>query len=466
MSPNRAVPVRRPPPPQTASEGVDSTLALLAAIKENRAGMLRSEETAKSTASQPAQLEPPVKVQPSKSPERAPVPTMAVAPAPLTVVERIERHPAMPLSRNIPVTAGSRGNLLREAAPIVTGESRITAAIAKIPGGRITLLVVGGLIAVGGITTGLMLRGHRATAPRVVTAAAPVAASAANNFPLQLQIEPQGKQINVHWNPQSTLITQSRDGRLVITENNQKPRTIALSLDQLRFGHLTYQPLTERVEFRLEVVGVSGAVAEESILSLANPPAPSLAPVPATGLAAGLQPATAAQGKVDPSAGPATPENTKASRAAARAFAPPSVNRTPAPGALVDAPPDVNTNGIAPLSLPTAQVPRAGAPPPAIPAPATTLQVESNLQAAKLLNRVTPAYPALAKSARVQGTVHFKATIGKDGTVRNLEVVGGPGILRQAAMDAVKQWKYQPTLLNGQPTEVVTAIDVNFSLGQ
>ena len=88
------------------------------------------------------------------------------------------------------------------------------------------------------------------------------------------------------------------------------------------------------------------------------------------------------------------------------------------------------------------------------------------MQAAKLIARVTPVYPTLAKSARVQGVVHFKATIGKNGVVQNLETSGGPALLRQAALDAVKQWKYQPTLLNGQPVEVITTIDVTFSLGQ
>jgi protein TonB len=66
--------------------------------------------------------------------------------------------------------------------------------------------------------------------------------------------------------------------------------------------------------------------------------------------------------------------------------------------------------------------------------------------------------------ARQQGTVKFEATISKDGSIINLAVVSGPPLLIPAAMEAVKQWKYRPTLLNGEPVEVLTTIDVNFSL--
>jgi len=73
-------------------------------------------------------------------------------------------------------------------------------------------------------------------------------------------------------------------------------------------------------------------------------------------------------------------------------------------------------------------------------------------------------YPAVAKAARVQGTVHFRAVIGSDGTVKALTTLGGPLPLAQAAADAVKQWRYQPTLVDGKPVEVTTQIDVAFTL--
>ena len=82
------------------------------------------------------------------------------------------------------------------------------------------------------------------------------------------------------------------------------------------------------------------------------------------------------------------------------------------------------------------------------------------------IKKVTPQYPALAKSARIQGTVRFTAIIGKDGTIQNLQLVSGHPMLVASATEAVKQWVYRPTLLNGEPVEVITQIDVNFTLSQ
>jgi protein TonB len=85
---------------------------------------------------------------------------------------------------------------------------------------------------------------------------------------------------------------------------------------------------------------------------------------------------------------------------------------------------------------------------------------------ANLIRRVQPVYPPLAKSARVQGTVEFTATISKDGNIENLTLVRGHPLLVAAAREAVLQWKYRPTMLNGEPVEVITDIIVNFTLSQ
>ncbi|HEY4579718.1 MAG TPA: energy transducer TonB [Candidatus Acidoferrales bacterium] len=88
-----------------------------------------------------------------------------------------------------------------------------------------------------------------------------------------------------------------------------------------------------------------------------------------------------------------------------------------------------------------------------------------NVQQAKLVNMVRPVYPPLAKQARISGTVRLHAIIAKDGSVIQLEIVQGHPLLVQSALDAVRQWRYQPTLLNGEPVEVDTTVDVVFSLG-
>lgn len=96
----------------------------------------------------------------------------------------------------------------------------------------------------------------------------------------------------------------------------------------------------------------------------------------------------------------------------------------------------------------------------------TRIRVGGNVQAANLIRKITPVYPPLAKQARIQGTVRFTAIIGKDGTIQNLQLVSGHPLLVEAARQAVSQWQYKPTLLNGEPVEVVTQIDVNFTLSQ
>lgn len=105
------------------------------------------------------------------------------------------------------------------------------------------------------------------------------------------------------------------------------------------------------------------------------------------------------------------------------------------------------------------------APPPPKVTP-KRITVGGNVQAAHLVNRVQPTYPPLARQTRISGTVKLHAIIGKNGAVEQLQVVSGHPLLVQSALDAVKQWRYQPTLLNGEPVEVDTEIDVIFSLAQ
>ena len=96
----------------------------------------------------------------------------------------------------------------------------------------------------------------------------------------------------------------------------------------------------------------------------------------------------------------------------------------------------------------------------------TRIRVGGNVQQAKLLVKVMPVYPPEAKAQGIEGTVVFQATIDKDGTVASLMVLSGDPMLVTAAMDAVKQWQYSTTLLNGDPVEVVTDIQVNFTLAK
>jgi len=119
-------------------------------------------------------------------------------------------------------------------------------------------------------------------------------------------------------------------------------------------------------------------------------------------------------------------------------------------------------------SVPTAAPPPPPPPPPAEKKPVTPkrITIGGNVQQAKLVRQPKPNYPPLAKQARISGVVHLAAIISKDGTIQDLKVIGGHPLLIPAALEAVKQWVYQPTLLNGEPVEVSTQIDVNFTLSQ
>jgi len=96
--------------------------------------------------------------------------------------------------------------------------------------------------------------------------------------------------------------------------------------------------------------------------------------------------------------------------------------------------------------------------------PPHVVRLSSAVMAASLLHSVEPEYPAPARVAHISGPVRLHAIIGTDGAVRQIAVISGSGILARAAINAVRQWRYRPTLLNGQPVEVDTEITVNFSL--
>lgn len=112
---------------------------------------------------------------------------------------------------------------------------------------------------------------------------------------------------------------------------------------------------------------------------------------------------------------------------------------------------------------PPAQVVRPVEPPKA---PAAPIHVSKGVQEAMLIEKVIPRYPQIAINARVQGVVHLTALISREGRVTQLRVLSGHPLLIPAAIEAVKQWRYRPTLLSGVPMEVVTQVDVHFNLGQ
>ncbi len=285
--------------------------------------------------------------------------------------------------------------------------------------------------------------------------------------------------ITLHWNAQSKPITAAREAKLTILEDQKAPRTVALNPAQLSMGRLYYESAAQRVEFHLEITETTGAVVAQSVAAQGSAPVQTAQdnekqqerqpdkPSP--------MPADDNSQKPAADAG-AQPVEEKPAPAPVRAFVPPPVRQqTPGEGRLILLEPAPDMHAGTTPSLPSA--PLAGArvnvipppeakPTPQTPAarPASRITVGGAVQQAMLIRTVKPLYSQVAKDARVEGTVRFSALIGKSGKVENLKVVGGPLILQASAAAAVKQWVYRPTLLDGQPVEVQTEIEIRFAL--
>jgi protein TonB len=98
------------------------------------------------------------------------------------------------------------------------------------------------------------------------------------------------------------------------------------------------------------------------------------------------------------------------------------------------------------------------------PPPAAPVRVGGDIKRPEIVKKVDPVYPPIAKAARVAGMVIIEATIARDGTIKNAKVIRSVPMLDQAALDAVNQWRYTPTLLNNQPVEVIMSVNVTFAI--
>jgi peptidyl-prolyl cis-trans isomerase A (cyclophilin A) len=135
---------------------------------------------------------------------------------------------------------------------------------------------------------------------------------------------------------------------------------------------------------------------------------------------------------------------------------------------------DRNDKPVVPVSLKKVTILPENAPPPpqpgtgdsSLPEPPQRVNISAGVAMGMLESKTTPVYPPEAKQKNISGTVVLRAVIGTDGTVQSLKVISGPAELQQAALDAVTAWRYRPYLLNGQPVEVVTTVNVIFSLSR
>ena len=272
---------------------------------------------------------------------------------------------------------------------------------------------------------------------------------------------------------------------------------VDLDLGQLRTGSIAYSPITNDVNFRLELTDRSGKTVGESVRVLAGRPSPTVAAAAACGRkpapGVGEKPAHKLPARSRSESAPApAPEQPKV-------VAGPAVTASlPQPESLaarlraaepqeMPAPPTLesgSSNAITGRRLqpgfrrkwrlrPWRNLPRSQTPKPAAQAPeATAAQLRrlrhrrpgGRAQEARLVRSIAPVYPPLARQTRVSGIVRVRAVIGKDGKVKQATAAAGPPLLRQAAVEAVRRWLYNPAMLNGAPVESETQVDVNFMM--
>src|ERR1019366_4850370 len=332
----------------------------------------------------------------------------------------------------------------------------------------------------------------------------PLAPPLQDSSQLQLRVERARGELLLTWNRDSDAIRNAGKAVLDITDGAQH-ENVQMDLAQLAIGSIMYSPSGNDISFKMEVIDKSQKATTSESVRMLRPPSPlqeqhDAAAEKAAGLPPGTKPAAAPSpaGTPDPSEQPVAEQPAKQASAPLKQFQAASLSqrlRPAAPTDMADAPtlgagdrpttsaiPGVNMNALVPpCPLPPPPRPPPAAHPrrkhesagPALPAPPAATPAASspaeakpksggNIRPAVLIYRKDAEYPKIARQTGAKGTVTLNATIGTDGIVKKVKIVSGHPMLTAAAADAVKQWRYRPTLLNGQPVECDTVVLINF----
>lgn len=309
---------------------------------------------------------------------------------------------------------------------------------------------------------------------------------------LSLRVERTAGELLLTWNRDSDAIRSATHAVLSIADGDQH-ENVEMDLAQLRNGSISYAPASGDVVFKMEVTGKGNEkTASESVRALRTKPNPTAGPdqptqsvqtpgkpgvTPPNGNTSTNPASTTSNPTAAAAEPPAAEEAPKTpEKAPLRAFQAPSLSQRlhPAnPSDLPDAPTlgrsDPSTPAVSGMNFNSVSAPVA--PRPAAPTPAPTAQTPPNdrkvatggqIQPAVLMRRKEPEYPKLARETGAKGVVRLIATIGADGKVKAVKIVGGPPMLQKSASDAVMQWVYKPTMLNGVAVEAQTEVLVNF----
>jgi len=373
-----------------------------------------------------------------------------------------------------------------ERIPVAAAETAEPSAFARFKWVIVALVVV--LLLGGG--TFVYMRSSGTVAP----------AKTADTL-LGLKVETNAGQLLLSWNRNATSVATATRATLTINDGDHK-EDVDLDLATLHNGSIVYSPISNDVSFRLEVADQKTGKSEAgSVRRLAGRPSAAVAAsVPqqmqqqpskqtqAPNEQRPTQPAQTAAAPQPPpapvvSAGPAvTKEPVKQDSLASRlrAAEPAEIPAAPAldsqPNQLAQNVPNVPGTAVAPPPPSAAQAQQrqtqtqaAAAPPKATspaPAPVTTTgaRIGGQAQEARVLKRFPAVYPLIARTSHISGIVRVHAIIGKNGRVRKATALSGPQILRAAAVESVMKWVYSPAILDGEPVEAETQVDVNFQM--
>ena len=296
--------------------------------------------------------------------------------------------------------------------------------------------------------------------------------------PLQLRVERTNDgNILLTWNRDAAAIQGASKAMLEINDGQQH-ESVVMDLPQLRNGSIVYSPQTADISFKMEVSpkDASSPISESVRVLRTRPSAldqskqsPPLPTAPATSAAPAAAPTgTPAEPTPEPEAQPesrpVTPTRSFNAQSLSARLRP--TQSTDLPEAPVTGRTSLTSAAIPGISLsavgarPTAPAPVAPPPPPVEAKGAA--KTGGQIQQAVLIYKKDPEYPKLARQTGAKGAVRLTATVGKDGKVKAVKVLSGHPMLQAAAVEAVKQWLYKPTLLNGQPVETDTEIQLNF----
>ncbi len=352
--------------------------------------------------------------------------------------------------------------------------SEITLPVPSKKNKKLRLLVAAaiGMLALGG---GLVVY------PMLTKHTAAPALTAQDSSPLSLRVERTSGGMLLTWNRDLKVIQSATKVVLSISDGDRH-ENIQLDPNQVRTGSILYPPITGDVSFQMEVTDPHQSKTTSESLRVLDP-RPSPLDQPSTATPAGSTSAKETT-PAKPAAAEPVPTSTDDAKAAedTSAVPHPAANlkkfnseslaerlRPATSTDLPDAPAIVHASAPTSMSLPGIVTSQPSLPAPPKPAvttststPTPSPKVGGQLTQAKVISRVDPEYPKLARQAGASGTVELEATISADGKVKNPRVVRGNSMLQKAAIDAVLQWRYRPAMLNGKAVESPVEIKLNF----